>query len=214
MSTPSSAPTASDLGDDPREAPGPGPEPRSDRAPIGFFLRGEVDGWVRFTAWASLAANMLLILTGGLVRLTGSGLGCPTWPECVPGSYTPTVEQAEGRQTRRADTVALPQCQHVPVVDLRSDQVGVVPLRFMLGQHADPDVLTDGSVARSDLADQRRLPRSRGSDEEHEFPAVSLERDVVECFAGTCVVRLRNGVESDQVGLQSCCGWLGRFHCT
>ena len=58
----------------------------------GFFLRGEVDGWVRFTAWASLAANMLLILTGGLVRLTGSGLGCPTWPRCTDESWTNTSE--------------------------------------------------------------------------------------------------------------------------
>ena len=37
-----------------------------------------------------------LILTGGAVRLTGSGLGCPTWPECTPGSYTPIPNQAEG----------------------------------------------------------------------------------------------------------------------
>lgn len=37
-----------------------------------------------------------LILTGGAVRLTGSGLGCPTWPECTPGSYTPVSNQAEG----------------------------------------------------------------------------------------------------------------------
>ena len=38
-----------------------------------------------------------LILTGGAVRLTGSGLGCPTWPECTPGSYTPVPNQAEGQ---------------------------------------------------------------------------------------------------------------------
>ena len=38
-----------------------------------------------------------LILTGGAVRLTGSGLGCPTWPECTPGSYTPVPYQAEGQ---------------------------------------------------------------------------------------------------------------------
>jgi cytochrome c oxidase assembly protein subunit 15 len=38
-----------------------------------------------------------LILTGGAVRLTGSGLGCPTWPECTPGSYTPVPHQAEGQ---------------------------------------------------------------------------------------------------------------------
>jgi cytochrome c oxidase assembly protein subunit 15 len=38
-----------------------------------------------------------LIVTGGAVRLTGSGLGCPTWPECTPGSYTPIANQAEGQ---------------------------------------------------------------------------------------------------------------------
>jgi heme a synthase len=37
-----------------------------------------------------------LILTGGAVRLTGSGLGCPTWPRCTPGSYTPVPHQAQG----------------------------------------------------------------------------------------------------------------------
>ena len=36
-----------------------------------------------------------LILTGGAVRLTGSGLGCPTWPECTPGSYFPLASQVE-----------------------------------------------------------------------------------------------------------------------
>ena len=38
-----------------------------------------------------------LIVTGGAVRLAGSGLGCPTWPECTPGSYTPVPYQAEGQ---------------------------------------------------------------------------------------------------------------------
>ena len=39
-----------------------------------------------------------LVVTGGAVRLTGSGLGCPTWPECTPGSYTPVPYQAEGQR--------------------------------------------------------------------------------------------------------------------
>ncbi|MDO5711036.1 MAG: COX15/CtaA family protein [Micrococcales bacterium] len=39
---------------------------------------------------------MGIIVTGGLVRLTGSGLGCPTWPQCVEGSYVPTREMASG----------------------------------------------------------------------------------------------------------------------
>jgi len=36
-----------------------------------------------------------LVVTGGAVRLTGSGLGCPTWPECTPGSYTPVPFQPQ-----------------------------------------------------------------------------------------------------------------------
>ena len=37
-----------------------------------------------------------IVVTGALVRLTGSGLGCPTWPECVSGSLVPTAGQPEG----------------------------------------------------------------------------------------------------------------------
>lgn len=50
----------------------------------------------RLVLLANLVAQVAIIVTGGLVRLTGSGLGCPTWPECVPGSYVPVEEQAEG----------------------------------------------------------------------------------------------------------------------
>jgi cytochrome c oxidase assembly protein subunit 15 len=38
-----------------------------------------------------------IVVTGGAVRLTGSGLGCPTWPECTPGSITPLPDQIEGK---------------------------------------------------------------------------------------------------------------------
>jgi len=41
---------------------------------------------------ASLVANMVIIWTGALVRLTKSGLGCPTWPQCEAGTYVPTPE--------------------------------------------------------------------------------------------------------------------------
>ena len=44
-----------------------------------------------------LILQAALIVTGGAVRLTGSGLGCPTWPQCTPGSYTPVPHQAEGQ---------------------------------------------------------------------------------------------------------------------
>lgn len=38
-------------------------------------------------AWANLVANIGIVVTGGAVRLTGSGLGCPTWPKCTEDSY-------------------------------------------------------------------------------------------------------------------------------
>lgn len=38
-----------------------------------------------------------IIVTGGAVRLTGSGLGCPTWPQCVGGSIAPVAHQAQGK---------------------------------------------------------------------------------------------------------------------
>src|SRR5215203_1652150 len=45
-------------------------------------------------ALANVVANGVIVVTGGAVRLTGSGLGCPTWPECTDGSIRPTPELA------------------------------------------------------------------------------------------------------------------------
>ncbi|MET8149078.1 heme A synthase [Actinoplanes sp. NPDC049668] len=47
---------------------------------------------LRPLALASLIANIGLVVTGAAVRLTGSGLGCPTWPRCTEASYTTTAE--------------------------------------------------------------------------------------------------------------------------
>jgi cytochrome c oxidase assembly protein subunit 15 len=44
---------------------------------------------LRPLAWATLVANGVLVVTGGAVRLTGSGLGCPTWPRCTDEGFTP-----------------------------------------------------------------------------------------------------------------------------
>ena len=43
-------------------------------------------------AVANLVANIGIVVTGGAVRLTGSGLGCPTWPRCTEESYVPHGE--------------------------------------------------------------------------------------------------------------------------
>ena len=59
-----------------------------------MFLLNAILGPARLKlyVWASLVSQILIVVTGGAVRLTGSGLGCPTWPECEPGSYTNVPE--------------------------------------------------------------------------------------------------------------------------
>ncbi|WP_314413125.1 COX15/CtaA family protein [Streptomyces kroppenstedtii] len=47
---------------------------------------------VRRAALAALVMAVLIVVTGGAVRLTGSGLGCPTWPKCTDDSLTTTSE--------------------------------------------------------------------------------------------------------------------------
>lgn len=56
------------------------------------WLPDVVDRRVRIAAWASLVIQIVLVGTGGAVRLTGSGLGCPTWPYCTSDSFTTTPE--------------------------------------------------------------------------------------------------------------------------
>jgi cytochrome c oxidase assembly protein subunit 15 len=55
-------------------------------------LPTSVDGRVRVLGWLSLAFQVVLVGTGGAVRLTASGLGCPTWPRCTAGSFVTTPE--------------------------------------------------------------------------------------------------------------------------
>ncbi|MFF8817739.1 MULTISPECIES: COX15/CtaA family protein [Leucobacter] len=54
--------------------------------------RTQLPRFLPFAAWASFVLNVLIIGTGGAVRLTGSGLGCSEWPLCTPGSLVPTEE--------------------------------------------------------------------------------------------------------------------------
>jgi cytochrome c oxidase assembly protein subunit 15 len=56
------------------------------------WLPKTIDSRVRVFAWASLVSQIVIIGTGGAVRLTGSGLGCPTWPQCTEESYVTTPE--------------------------------------------------------------------------------------------------------------------------
>ncbi|AKA03314.1 heme A synthase [Streptomyces noursei] len=47
--------------------------------------------FVRRAALATVVMAVIIVVTGGAVRLTESGLGCSTWPKCTPDSLTPTA---------------------------------------------------------------------------------------------------------------------------
>ena len=59
---------------------------------------------MRGLAVAAVAAQAGIAVTGSVVRVTGSGLGCPSWPECFPGSLVPTPHPG-GRRAHPVDRV-------------------------------------------------------------------------------------------------------------
>jgi heme a synthase len=66
-------------------APAPPSGDRDGRAPL----------WARRLYVANLVAQMAIVVTGAIVRLTSSGLGCPTWPKCTGNSIVPVSGQVE-----------------------------------------------------------------------------------------------------------------------
>ncbi|TPQ16158.1 COX15/CtaA family protein [Streptomyces sporangiiformans] len=64
------------------------------RNPLAFIAARWTPGprTVQRAALAALVMAVLIVVTGGAVRLTGSGLGCPTWPKCTEDSLTNTSE--------------------------------------------------------------------------------------------------------------------------
>ena len=65
----------------------------TDRPSVSLDAQSRAPRWLRGIFMANLVAQIGIVVTGGVVRLTGSGLGCPTWPECVEGSYVPTTRR-------------------------------------------------------------------------------------------------------------------------
>ncbi len=50
----------------------------------------------RWVAWSALGVLTLIVFTGAAVRLTGSGLGCPTWPKCTDTAYAAPLQSHRG----------------------------------------------------------------------------------------------------------------------
>lgn len=80
-----------------QQTPAPA-EPASTDAGAGLVSRlrsrlpDRITRATRVLAWLVLISNIVIVGTGGLVRLTGSGMGCETWPYCTAESLVPTRE--------------------------------------------------------------------------------------------------------------------------
>ncbi|MFT3798843.1 COX15/CtaA family protein [Microbacterium sp.] len=93
----------------------------------------------RVLAWLVLISNVVIVGTGGLVRLTGSGLGCPDWPNCTEGSLIPTEELSWhsliefGNRTMTGVLIVIALLAFLSVVRLRAQRPELFALTLANG---------------------------------------------------------------------------------
>jgi cytochrome c oxidase assembly protein subunit 15 len=111
--------------------------------------------WLRAAAVASLLGNIAIVLTGGVVRLTGSGLGCPTWPRCTDESFVPhgalgihgAIEFGNRMVTFLLAAIAIATF----LVALRSGRSSLVRLSVVLGLGVPAQAVIGGITVLTDL---------------------------------------------------------------
>lgn len=74
------------------DSPSPQQRPASALSRLARRLPTRIGRGARVLSWLVLVSNIVIVGTGGLVRLTGSGMGCETWPYCTSASLVPTRE--------------------------------------------------------------------------------------------------------------------------
>ena len=111
--------------------------------------------WLRPAAIASLLGNIAIVLTGGVVRLTGSGLGCPTWPRGTDESFVPhgalgvhgAIEFGNRMVTFLLAAIAVATF----LVALRSGRSSLVRLSVVLGLGVPAQAVIGGITVLTDL---------------------------------------------------------------
>ncbi|HET8718439.1 MAG TPA: COX15/CtaA family protein [Nocardioidaceae bacterium] len=111
--------------------------------------------WLRPLAVASLVGNIAIVITGGVVRLTGSGLGCPTWPRCTNTSFVPhralgingAIEFGNRMVTFLLAAIAIAMF----LVALRSGRRSLVKLSVVLGLGVPAQAVIGGVTVLTDL---------------------------------------------------------------
>lgn len=92
--------------------------------------------WMRPLALATLVANIAIVITGGAVRLTRSGLGCPTWPRCTEDSFIPVdlhIHSAVEFGNRMMTFVLTAVAVLTFLAAVRAGRRSIVRLAFLLG---------------------------------------------------------------------------------
>lgn len=136
----------------------------SPTAPTGTWRRmwnrlpDSVDRRVIAMAWATLVVQIGIVGTGGLVRLTGSGLGCPTWPQCSEGSFVPTPELPVihsviefGNRLLTFVLVAVAVATFLLVVRLRRTRPDLFWLAFSIGLYVPVQAVIGGITVLTNL---------------------------------------------------------------
>ena len=111
--------------------------------------------WMHPLAVASLVSNILIIVTGGVVRLTGSGLGCPTWPRCTEESFVPHGELGVHGAIEFGNRLVTFLLAAVAVATFvaawRTGRRSLVRLTFVLGLGVPAQALIGGVTVLTDL---------------------------------------------------------------
>jgi len=121
------------------------------------WLPAVVDRRVRIAAWASLVSQILIIGTGGAVRLTGSGLGCPTWPRCTEDSFVTTAEMGFhgviefGNRLLTFLLIIIAIVMFLFVVRMRSERPELFRLSVALGLGIPGQAVIGGVTVLTDL---------------------------------------------------------------
>ncbi len=108
-------------------------------------------------AWATLVVQVGIVGTGGLVRLTGSGLGCPTWPRCTAESFVPTAEMGVhgliefGNRLLTFVLVAVAIVTFLFVVRMRRTRPDLFWLAFAIGLYVPLQAIIGGITVLTNL---------------------------------------------------------------
>ncbi len=121
------------------------------------WLPSTIDRRVRIAAWATLVSQILIIGTGGAVRLTGSGLGCPTWPRCTEDSFVTTPEMGFhgiiefGNRLLTFVLILIAIAMFVFVLRLRKERPELFTLSLVIGLGIPGQAVIGGITVLTDL---------------------------------------------------------------